>query len=53
MSFIYTQYYLQNSKNNNNFKSNFLLDIDLFNASLYTVIYPKIIIDFILEDIVL
>ncbi len=49
-SLAYTQHYLGNSENNNHSRCSFLPDVNLFNASPHTTIYPGIRTDFISED---
>lgn len=51
MRLIYTQYCLRNIKDNNNFESNVLIDVDLFIASLYITMYSRVMLDFILETV--
>lgn len=50
---MYTQYSLQNAEDNNHSGNDFLLNINHSSVSPHATIYPKNIIDFILEDTVL
>lgn len=49
MSLAYTEYCLQNIKDNTNFESDFLPDVDLFSASLYMTIYSRIMLNITLK----
>lgn len=48
-SLVYTEHSLYNIKCNNNFKSNFLPDVNLFSVSTYATMYSRVILDFTLE----
>lgn len=50
ISLAHTQYYLQNIKNNNNYESKVLSNIDLSSIFPHIAIYPRSMIDFTLED---
>lgn len=48
-SLAHTQHFLRNVEDNNNFESDFLPDVNLSITSPHTIIYQRIMLDFILE----